>query len=427
MEPSAPASDCAMSVTGRPEDAGRSLAYLTSQYPMLSMTFVLREVRQLRRMGFRIDTASINAPDRPLAKLTAEEAEEAGLTYYLKTHGVKGAISAHLKTFFTRFSGYSRGLRLGLSLGKLDTKRLLFNLMYFTEALMVGVWMQRVRQRHLHVHLGSQAATVGLYVRHIFGFGFSITVHGPDEFYDAQGQYLEQKVAAADFICCISSYARSQLMKFSPYTEWSKLVVSRLGVDPALWVPRPAKPASDFFEILCVGRLTQAKGQHVLIDAVDQLASQGRRVRLRLVGDGPDAPSLRERARRLWNPNIVVFEGAVNQDNIRALYEAADIFCLPSLAEGIPVVLMEAMAMEIPCVTTHITGIPELIRSGTEGLLVAPSDLEGLVNALETLMDDEVLRERVAISGRARILKDYDLGRNVEQLAAIFADRVKAG
>jgi colanic acid/amylovoran biosynthesis glycosyltransferase len=427
MEPSAPASDCAMSVTGRPEDAGRSLAYLTSQYPMLSMTFVLREVRQLRRMGFRIDTASINAPDRPLAKLTAEEAEEAGLTYYLKTHGVKGAISAHLKTFFTRFSGYSRGLRLGLSLGKLDTKRLLFNLMYFTEALMVGVWMQRVRQRHLHVHLGSQAATVGLYVRHIFGFGFSITVHGPDEFYDAQGQYLEQKVAAADFICCISSYARSQLMKFSPYTEWSKLVVSRLGVDPALWVPRPAKPASDFFEILCVGRLTQAKGQHVLIDAVDQLASQGRRVRLRLVGDGPDAPSLRERASRLWNPNIVVFEGAVNQDNIRALYEAADIFCLPSLAEGIPVVLMEAMAMEIPCVTTHITGIPELIRSGTEGLLVAPSDLEGLVNALETLMDDEVLRERVAISGRARILKDYDLGRNVEQLAAIFADRVKAG
>jgi colanic acid/amylovoran biosynthesis glycosyltransferase len=416
-----------MSVTGRPEDAGRSLAYLTSQYPMLSMTFVLREVRQLRRMGFRIDTASINAPDRPLAKLTAEEAEEAGLTYYLKTHGVKGAISAHLKTFFTRFSGYSRGLRLGLSLGKLDTKRLLFNLMYFTEALMVGVWMQRVRQRHLHVHLGSQAATVGLYVRHIFGFGFSITVHGPDEFYDAQGQYLEQKVAAADFICCISSYARSQLMKFSPYTEWSKLVVSRLGVDPALWVPRPAKPASDFFEILCVGRLTQAKGQHTLIDAVDQLASQGRRVRLRLVGDGPDAPSLRERARRLWNPNIVVFEGAVNQDNIRALYEAADIFCLPSLAEGIPVVLMEAMAMEIPCVTTHITGIPELIRSGTEGLLVAPSDLEGLVKALETLMDDEVLRERVAISGRARILRDYDLGRNVEQLAAIFADRVKAG
>jgi colanic acid/amylovoran biosynthesis glycosyltransferase len=309
-------------------------------------------------------------------------------------------------------------------LGALDLKRLIFNVMYFTEALMVGVWMQRVRQHHLHVHLGSQAATVGLYVRHIFGFGFSITVHGPDEFYDAEGQYLRQKVAAADFICCISSYARSQLMKFSPYAQWSKLLVSRLGVDPALFLPRPTKSASDLSEILCVGRLTQAKGQHVLIDAVDRLTRQGRRVRLRLVGDGPDGNSLRERARQLENPDMIVFEGAVNQDNIRTLYEAADIFCLPSLAEGIPVVLMEAMAMEIPCVTTHITGIPELIRSASEGLLVAPSDLEGLVTALETLLDNGVLRERVAKGGRARILKDYDLGRNVERLAAIFADRV---
>jgi colanic acid/amylovoran biosynthesis glycosyltransferase len=415
-----------MSVTDRPEDAGRSLAYLTSTYPMLSMTFILREVRQLRKMGFRIDTASINPSDRPLANLTAEEAAEAAVTYYLKTHGAQGAIGAHLKILFTRFSGYWRGFRLVLSLGALDIKRLILNVMYFTEALMVGVWMQRVRQRHLHVHLGSQAATVGLYVRHIFGFGFSITVHGPDEFYDAQGQYLEQKVAAADFICCISSYARSQLMKFSPYAQWSKLVVSRLGVDPAIFLPRPAKHESDLSEILCVGRLTQAKGQHVLIDAVDQLARQGRRVRLRLVGDGPDGPALREQARRLENANLVVFEGAVNQDNIRPLYEAAEIFCLPSLAEGIPVVLMEAMAMEIPCVTTHITGIPELIRSGTEGLLVAPSDLDGLVRALETLMDDAVLRECLARAGRARILKDYDLGRNVERLAAIFADRVKA-
>jgi colanic acid/amylovoran biosynthesis glycosyltransferase len=414
-----------MSATARPE-AGRSLAYLTSQYPMLSMTFVLREVRELRRMGFRIDMASINAADRPLANLTAEEAAEAGRTYYLKMHGVRGAASAHLKTLITRFPGYLRGLRLVLSLGALDLKRLIFNMMYFTEALMVGVWMQRVRQHHLHVHLGSQAATVGLYVRHVFGVGFSITVHGPDEFYEAQGQYLEQKVAAADFICCISSYARSQLMKFSPYAQWSKLVVSRLGVDPSLFLPKPAKPASDFCEILCVGRLTRAKGQHVLIDAVDRLARQGRRVRLRLVGDGPDSPSLREQAARLENPNIVVFEGAVNQDYIRRLYEGADIFCLPSLAEGIPVVLMEAMAMEIPCVTTHITGIPELIRSGIEGLLVAPSDLEGLVEVLETLMDDAALRERVAKNGRARVLRDYDLGRNVEQLATIFADRVKA-
>jgi glycosyltransferase involved in cell wall biosynthesis len=121
----------------------------------------------------------------------------------------------------------------------------------------------------------------------------------------------------------------------------------------------------------------------------------------------------------------VVFEGAVNQDRIRTLYAATDIFCIPSFAEGIPVVLMEAMAMEIPCVTTHITGIPELIRDGLDGLLVPPSDVPGLVEALARLMDDADLRERLGKSGRMRILEHYNLRHNVEKLAAIFAERVK--
>jgi colanic acid/amylovoran biosynthesis glycosyltransferase len=290
---------------------------------------------------------------------------------------------------------------------------------------MVGVWMEQRGQRHVHAHLGQQAATVGMYVRHVFGFGFSITVHGPDEFYDAQGQYLEQKVAAVDFICCISFYARSQLMKFSPYAHWSKLLVSRLGVDPSLFLPRPARPASEIFEVLCVGRLVPAKGQHVLIDAIERLAQQGRRVRLRVVGPGPDSLSLQESAARLRDPGMVIFEGAVNQDRIRSFYATADVFCLPSFAEGIPVVLMEAMAMEIPCVSTHITGIMELIRNEVDGLLVAPSDLEGLTCALARLMDDPSLRERLGKSGRERVMEHYHLQRNVEKLAAIFIERVK--
>lgn len=213
-------------------------------------------------------------------------------------------------------------------------------------------------------------------------------------------------------------------MKFSPYVHWKKLVVSRLGVDPEVFSPRPARTAPDVFEILCVGRLVPAKGQHILIDAIDRLSQQGRRVRLRLVGLGPDERSLRERAARLENPESVIFEGGVNQDRIRTLYAAADLFCIASFAEGLPIVLVEAMAMEIPCVTTHITGIPELIRNGIDGLLVAPSDVEGLVEAVAALMDDEDLRARLARSGRARVLEHYDLRRSVENLAAIFDERV---
>jgi glycosyltransferase involved in cell wall biosynthesis len=405
--------------------AARSLAYLIGTYPTLSMIFVLREVLELRELGFRVETASINPPDRALDELTALEAAEAMRTYCVKRNGLTGAARSHLLTFFGNFGGYQRGLWLALRLGGLDLRRLFFNLMYFTEALMVGHWMKRNRLAHLHVHLASQAASVGLFVRHVFRFGFSMTVHGPDEFYDARGQYLAEKTAAADFICCISSFARSQLMQLSPYAQWEKFIVSPLGVDPELFSPRPARTAPERFEILCVGRLTPAKGQHLLIDAVQRLALQGRRVRLRLVGNGPDETSLREHAAHAEFPQCVVFEGAVNQDRIRTLYAEADLFCLPSLAEGLPVVLMEAMAMEIPCVTTHITGIPELIRNGIDGLLVAPSDLHALAEALARLMDDEPLRLRLARSGRVRILEHYDLHRNVEKLAAIFAERVR--
>jgi glycosyltransferase involved in cell wall biosynthesis len=402
-----------------------ALAYLTSQYPMLSMSFMLREVIELRSMGIRIETASINNRDRPAERMTPEEAIEASNTYYLKGHAFKGAVKAHAKTLLTNFPGYCRGVGMAIRLGGLDIKGIFYHLMYLTQGLMMGVWMQGKQCRHLHCHLASQAATVAIYVRRVFGFSFSITVHGPDEFYDVQGHNLTQKIAEAEFLCCISFYARSQLMHFSPYAHWQKLLVSRLGVDTDRFSPNRVEGTPETFAILSVGRMVPAKGQHQLLDAVERLADQGRRLRLHLVGTGSDEASLRERVSLFKNPETVVFEGPVNQDRIRALYEKADLFCIPSFAEGIPVVLMEAMAMEVPCVTTQITGIPELIRPGEDGLLVAPSDLDGLTEALARMMDDRELRERLRKSGRARVVEHYNLRRNMEKLAAIFYERVK--
>ncbi|MFP5206259.1 MAG: glycosyltransferase family 4 protein [Acidobacteriota bacterium] len=402
-----------------------SLAYLIGTYPTLSMIFVLREVLALRSMGFRIETASINPPDRPPKDMTAVEVEEAQRTYCIKRHGLAGALAAEVQTFATNLPGSLRGLALAFRLGGLDLRRLFMNMMYLTEAFMVGQWMRRQGLRHLHVHLASQAASVGLFVRTVFGFGYSLTVHGPDEFYDANGQYLAQKTTAADFIVCISSFARSQMMKLSPYEHWNKFVVVPLGIDPEVFPPRSPNSRPDPFEILCIGRLTPAKGQHLLIDAVDALLGQGRNVRLRLVGGGPDEASLRQHAARIALPDRIAFEGPINQDRIREFYAAADIFCLPSLAEGVPVVLMEAMAMEIPCVTTRIAGIPELIRDGVDGLLVAASNLEELVRALAALMGDEEFRRNIGKSARTRVVAKYNLPRNVETLAATFAGHLR--
>ncbi|MFP5275728.1 MAG: glycosyltransferase family 4 protein [Acidobacteriota bacterium] len=413
------------SIAGGALPARPSLAYLVSTYPTLSMTFVLREVLALRTLGFRIETASINPPERTLENMTSAEAAEAQRTYCLKRHGIAGALGADFRTLMTNFPGYLRGMVLALRLGGFDLRRLFFNLMYLTEAFMVGQWMKRNGLRHLHVHLASQAATVGLFVREVFGFGYSMTVHGPDEFYDAAGKYLPEKAAAADFIICISSFARSQMMLQSPYTHWQKFEVIPLGIDPEVFTPRAQNPGPDPFEVLCVGRLTPAKGQHLLIDAVNELSRQGRSVRLRLVGGGPDDATLRQHAARIDYPERIVFSGAVNQDRIRDFYAAADAFCLPSFAEGVPVVLMEAMAMEIPCVTTRITGIPELIRDGIDGLLVAPSDVTGLVQALARLMEDTKLRARIGKAGRTRVETHYDLRQNVQRLATALAERAR--
>jgi glycosyltransferase involved in cell wall biosynthesis len=166
------------------------------------------------------------------------------------------------------------------------------------------------------------------------------------------------------------------------------------------------------------------KGYHILIAATSRLLRDGRAVRLRFVGDGPERAGLEQHVAKLDLGQHVVFEGRQNSDRVLELYQQADIFALPSFAEGIPVVLMEAMSMEIPCVTTWITGIPELIRNELDGLLIPPSSEGELVAALARLMDDSGLRLRLGKSGRQRVLEHYDLKRNTELLASILCDFV---
>lgn len=401
------------------------LAYLVSRYPAVSHTFILREVCTLRQLGFDIQVASINAADRPTAELTADECAEAANTFYVKPAGIIGALTAHGYTLLTQPVNYLRGLVYALNLGKFDLKKIIYSFFYFVEAVMIGQWLRRQQCTHLHVHFATPAATVGLIARQMFPITFSMTVHGPDEFYDVSHFHLSEKVRVADFICCISHFARSQLSLLSSPDVWDKLEVSRLGVDSTVFSPRPFREQPNPFEVLCVGRLVPAKGQFLLIEAIASLVAHGRSVRLRLVGDGPDRPRLESTVKQRYLTEHVIFTGAVNQDRIRDFYRQADAFALASFAEGLPVVLMEAMAMEIPCVTTHITGVPELIKTG-EGLLVAPADVAGLTTALGYLLDNPVERYQMGKAGRQRVSQDYELQRNTEKLAEIFRRRLSS-
>jgi len=401
------------------------MAYLISRFPAISHTFILREIQQLRDAGFNIHVASINLPDSAIVNMPKDERDETARTYYLKQHGVIGALVAHIFGLCHPLN-YLQGLGYAIRLGGWNLKKMAFGLFYFTEALMLARWMRANQLNHLHVHFATAAANVGLVLKHIFPISLSLTVHGPDEFYDTAAQYLPQKIESADFIVCISHFARSQMMMLSSAQHWHKFEICPLGVDSARYSPMQKEASFDQpFNILCVGRLTPAKGQRILIDACSALRAAGRNFKLIIVGAGPDETALRAAVTHSGLDAYTEFTGALNQVEVRSRYAEANVFALPSFAEGVPVVLMEAMATGLPCISTRITGIPELIRDGEDGLLITPSDRDELTFALIRLMDDPSLRKRLACSGRLRVQEHYDLSRNVKRLEKIYQQRIE--
>jgi len=399
------------------------LLYLLSRYPAISHTFFLNEIRELRKRGFAVEVASINQPDRSRSSMPVAEVEEAEKTFYIKSAGVVRAAAVVAKTLLLRPKVITRGLTAALRLGRWDARATLYAFFYLSEALILGDWMRSRDHHHLHIHFCGPVATVGMLASIAWGFSYSLTVHGPDEFYDVEKFYLGQKIAHARFIVCISQFCRSQLMRIAAPEHWNKIYVAHLGVDLDVFSPVCAHPGPDhLLEILCVGRLVPSKGQMILLRACAILHAKGCPVQVRLVGDGPDRKHLLAFAEREKIP--VLFEGAKTHDETRRLLGQADIFALASFAEGVPVALMEAMAMEVPCVTTAIAGIPELIRDGLDGLLVPASSAEMLAAALERLVEDPHLRRSIGLAGRKRVRDLYNLPENMTLLTSLFRENL---
>jgi len=392
------------------------IAYLLSQYPAMNHVFMLREVTFLRELGFDVHVASIRDADRECGAMTSAEQQEARSTYYVKSSGLWRLAQAHLATLISRPVAYVRGLALALSH---HGQRGLF---YVTEAVAVGYWM-RGRAAHLHTHYASAVAYL---VKQIFPVTISITFHGSAEFLNPTAFRLAEKVRASLFCCAISQYGISQLMYACAYEEWPKLELAALGVDPTRFTPRPFRANPAPFQIACVGQLAPVKGLHLLIEAMADLIAQGRQVRLRIVGDGSERNALRRNVENRRLSDHVMFEGAVNQDKLLEIYRETDVLAMSSFAEGVPVVTMEAMSMEIPCVAPWVNGIPEIITHETDGLLVPPGDAQALARAIARLMDDAELRRTLGQKARLKIRGKFDLRRNTEHLAGIFCRRLGA-
>jgi glycosyltransferase involved in cell wall biosynthesis len=290
---------------------------------------------------------------------------------------------------------------------------------YFCEAVCAGHLLRKAGITHVH---SVYTTTVAMVMARIFEVKLSMTLHGSAEFVDPEGFAIREKVRIAERTCAISNFGRSQIMLSCDVADWRKLHVTPLGVDVAIWRPGNFRKDPSRFELLTAGRLTEAKGYPLLLDAIAALARHRRDFRLRVVGDGPLRASLENRAVKLGIADLVLFEGWLGEDELRQRYANSDLFVMSSFAEGLPVVLMEAMAMAVPCVAPRIAGIPELIRNGTDGLLFSPSNADELVAHIACLMDNAELRASMSESSCERIAEKYDLLKNTLHLSDVFRE-----
>ncbi|HTV51810.1 MAG TPA: glycosyltransferase family 4 protein [Steroidobacteraceae bacterium] len=392
------------------------LAYFVNEYPKVSHSFIRREILAIERQGFEVLRIALRGWRGPLPD--EEDARERARTRYVLRQGLGALLLAAAVTFLRAPRRFVGALRLALKLSREGDGRLPYHLVYLAEACRILPWLRQFGASLVHAHFGTNSAEVALLAQALGGPPFSFTVHGPDEF--LRPLALGEKVRRASLVVAISHFTRSQLLLRSRHEDWEKIRVVHCGLEPSYGAlatrPLPREP-----RLVCVGRLCEAKGQLLLLDAVAQLAQRGVSLELVLAGDGPLRGELQSLIDRYGLRDRVRITGWISSDAVREQIEAARALVLPSFAEGLPVVLMEAMALARPVLSTYIAGIPELVLPGENGWLCAASSREELERALvDCLAASPERLEQMGAAGRARVRERHSIDVEAAKLLELF-------
>ncbi len=386
---------------------------------MVSHTFIRREIEALEANGHQISRFSI----RPCRAILVDEADKAEqvCTRALLGVGIVGLLLALLQTVVTRPRRFGQALALAMRLGRRSERGLLVHLAYLAEACVLRPWLAMAEVRHLHAHFATNPATVAMLCRLLGGPSYSFTVHGIDGTDMAPSLGLEEKIRHATFVVAVSDYGRSQLYRWSDHADWSTIRLIRCGVDVNFLRSSPV-PVPDVPRLVCVGRLSREKGQFLLIEAAGRLRDQGIDCELVLVGDGPLRGELESLIERLDLAGQVRLTGSLDGEGVRREILEARALVLPSFAEGLPVVLMEALALGRPVISTYVAGIPELVRPGINGWLVPAGSVEALVEALtEALTADVAELEQMGQAGALAVAERHDARIEAGKLSRLIA------
>jgi glycosyltransferase involved in cell wall biosynthesis len=398
------------------------VAYLINQYPKVSHSFIRREILALERHGFEVMRIALRGWDLEL--VDPEDLQERTRTRYVLRDGTLALLSALILAALSRPARLFRATSLAWRMSRRSDRSLLVHLAYVAEACRIEAWLREAkiehRIEHLHAHFGTNSADVAMLVNELGGPPWSFTVHHIELINNPRGIGLPEKIRHCAFVVAISSYGRAQLYRLVEHQHWPKIHLVHCGLDRAYHsVPATDTPAAR--RLVCVGRLCEEKGQLLLLQAAARLAADGTPFELVLAGDGELRGEIEAVIARRKLDGRVRITGWISGERVREEILAARALVLASFSEGIPVVIMEAMALRRPVIATFVGGIPELVFPGEHGWLVPAGDVEALAQAMRACLAAPIeMLARMGATAHERVLERHDVESEAEKLAALL-------
>lgn len=398
------------------------LAYFINQYPKVSHSFIRREIMALEKLGFEIERYALRTDkDELVDPLDQAELQK---TRYLLSESKLKIITACINALLTSPFLFLSALRTAISLGYRSERGLLVHLIYLVEACLLLQWQKGSAVSHVHAHFGTNSTTVVMLARLLGGAGYSFTVHGPEEFDKPAFIHLAEKIQHCRFVVAISSYGRSQLFRWIPASQWHKVKIVHCGLDADFLENKGQKIINPSSQLLCVGRLCEQKGQLLLLEAMKKLQDEGVACKLILAGDGPMRKDVESRIAE-YRLNSVEITGWISSEQVKQLLLQSRGMVLPSFAEGLPVVIMESLALRKPVISTYVAGIPELVQTGKNGWLVPPGDVDALKHAMQELLNaDGPTLETMGELGFKAVSNQHNADKEAAKLATYFNEVV---
>ena len=396
-----------------------NIAYILNSYPQPSHSFIRREIRALEAQGHSVTRLAMRAGDMPL--VDAQDLEEAAATQYVLRIGALALLNALLQSLRAGPKRFGAALRLAVTCGYRSEAGVLKHLIYLAEAAYVAQVCEAAEVTHAHAHFGTNAAAVAMLSDALGGPAYSFTVHGPEEYDAPRALSLGTKVARSKFTVAITSYGRSQLSRWAGPDHWDQIKVVHCGIDRSRF-PDPLPLPTGGPRFVAIGRFVEQKGQLLALDAMATLIKEQPTAHLTLIGDGEMRPEIEARIADLGLSKHITLTGWLDEAALLTELQNAHALLMPSFAEGLPMVIMEAMAAGRLVIATYIAGIPELVQQGKTGWLVPAGDADALAQAMSEMSTTD--REALGImtqTARTRVLERHDVDAEAAKLAAFIA------